>query len=177
MIIRKRRRLQNLTDYKKRVALVKGDMPRIVVRKSNKQIMLQIVEYHTDGDIVISAANSNELKKFGWSPRSNTPTAYLTGMLLAKKADKLNGRECILDIGLYKPTKSAVLFAAAKGAIDNGIKLRANIEFDEKRIKGIHIKNYYSQSKDKFTGYDKEKFNVDQIEQLFDKAKEQIKRV
>ena len=27
MIIRKKRRLQNLTDYKKRVALVKGDMP------------------------------------------------------------------------------------------------------------------------------------------------------
>ncbi len=177
MIIRKRRRLQNLTDYKKRVALVKGDMPRIVVRRSNKQIIMQIVEYHSDGDIVIAMVTSNELKKFGWSPRSNTPTAYLTGMLLTKKSEKLNGRECILDIGLYKPAESAVLFAAAKGAMDNGIKLRANIKFDESRIKGTHIKNYYSQSKDNFAGYDKEKFNVEKIEELFEKAKEQIKRV
>ena len=169
--------MQNLTDYRKRIALVKGDMPRIVVRRSNKQIIMQIVEYHSDGDTVISMVTSNELKKFGWSPRSNTPTAYLTGMLLAKKSSGIKDRECILDIGLYKPAASAVLFAAAKGAMDNGIKLRANIEFDDSRIKGTHIKNYYTQEKDKFTGYNKEKFNVEKIEELFEKAKEQIKRV
>ena len=62
----------------------------------------------------------------GWEPRCNIPTAYLTGLLLAKKWKG----EATLDIGLYKPVKGSVVFAAAKGAQDGGLKLGANIEID-----------------------------------------------
>lgn len=173
MVIKKRR-AQNLTDYRKRVSLLKGEMPRLVVRKSNKQVQMQIVKYSIDGDIIVTSVTSNALRQMGWSPRSNTPTAYLTGMLLAKRASKIAGEECVLDIGLYKPIASSILFAAAKGAIDAGLKLRNNIKFDEKRLKGAHIRDYYIKAADKFSGYKKEKFDAQNIEKIFEKVKEQI---
>ena len=37
----KRRRHQRKTDYKKRIALLKSEKPRIVVRKTNKYILSQ----------------------------------------------------------------------------------------------------------------------------------------
>ncbi len=45
----KRRRL-GLTNYKRRLALVKGNMDRVVVRKTNKRIIGQVVSYEEKGD-------------------------------------------------------------------------------------------------------------------------------
>jgi large subunit ribosomal protein L18 len=178
-MIRKRRRL-GLTNYKKRVALLKNGLPRVVARKSNRNITMQICEYQEDGDLVIAAANSNELKGLGWYPKRNTPTAYLTGMLLASKARELKHKEFILDIGLHKPAKASVLFAAAKGAVDNGLKIRNNIEFDEKRISGMHIKEYAELiSKNgkqmvQFSVYMKNGLNPANIVELFNSVKSKI---
>lgn len=135
--IRKRRRT-SLTNYKKRIAMLKSGMQRVIVRRSNRNILMQIVKYEENGDKVVMSVNSKELAKFDWTPKSNTPTAYLTGLMLAKKAKAIN-EEFVLDIGLYKPIKSSVLFAAAKGAVDGGMKIKSNIEFDEKRLSGSHI--------------------------------------
>ncbi len=140
-MIRRRRRL-SLTNYSKRIALLKSGMPRLIVRKSNRILTMQIVRYEPSGDIIIASANSNALKKFGWEPRVNIPTAYLTGMLLARSSAKLNVGELVLDIGLYRPISSTVIFAAAKGAQDGGLKLRGSFEVDEKRISGAHIASY-----------------------------------
>ncbi|MEM0149569.1 MAG: 50S ribosomal protein L18 [Candidatus Micrarchaeaceae archaeon] len=140
-MIRKRRKL-SLTNYKKRVAMLKSGLPRLVVRKSGRSITLQIIRYEPDGDIVVMSANSRMLKQFGWEPRSNIPTAYLTGLLLARKSSNLNISEIILDIGLYRPIKGSVIFAAAKGAQDGGLKLKGSFEADSKRISGMHIAEY-----------------------------------
>ena len=56
-----RRRKLSLTNYKKRLAMVKGGLDRVVVRKSNKNIMGQIVRYDEKGDAVIASADSKEL--------------------------------------------------------------------------------------------------------------------
>jgi hypothetical protein len=40
----------------------------------------------------------------------------------------------VLDIGLYRPVKGSVIFAAAKGFKDNGANLHSGIEFDEARL-------------------------------------------
>ena len=179
-MIRKRRRMA-VTDYRKRVALLLGGMPRVVIRKSNRNITMQIISFQPTGDKVAVGINSSELKKYEWAPRSNTPTAYLTGLALAQKAKKLNLEEAVVDIGIYKPGKASVIFAAAKGAADGGLKVRNNIEFDEKRIRGMHIADYAKLIKpDKerysrqFSGYSEVKFNVEGMEALFENAKKKI---
>ncbi len=159
----RRRRREGRTNYAKRIKLLKGNMPRLVVRKTNRRIIMQICNYDEKGDRTIAMADSNELKQYGWDAKVNTPTAYLTGMLMATKAKGLSIDECILDTGLNKPLKSSVVFAAAYGAKENGLNVRANIEFDEKRIRGEHIDSY-NKSKGKETN----------IAGLFDATKKKI---
>ncbi|HLC32810.1 MAG TPA: 50S ribosomal protein L18, partial [Candidatus Nanoarchaeia archaeon] len=109
-----RRKREGKTDYRTRMKLLLGSKPRIVLRKSSKHVSLQIVEFHPNGDTVIASANSSELEKFGWKGGSgNTSAAYLTGMLLAKKAKK--NLACVLDIGQMSSVKGATIYAAAKG--------------------------------------------------------------
>ena len=81
-----RRRRQGLTNYKKRLALVKSKLPRFVVRITNRYIITQIVTYQENGDKVHLTVNSKSLKSFGWKGScKNLPSAYLTGYLIGKK--------------------------------------------------------------------------------------------
>jgi large subunit ribosomal protein L18 len=175
----KYRRRKGVTNYKKRIELLKGNKTRAVVRKSNRSIIIQFVDFEKNGDKVLSTTTSSMLKSFKWLPKRNIPTAYLTGLLAAKRFN--NNKEVILDIGLYKPIKSSVIFAAAKGIIDGGVKLVANIDFDEKRIKGTHIADYANSLKEnneeykrKFSKYIEANFDVNKINELFEVAKSEI---
>ncbi|MDE1856922.1 MAG: 50S ribosomal protein L18 [Candidatus Micrarchaeota archaeon] len=174
------RRASALTDYGRRIALLKSNLPRVVVRKSNRNIVAQIVRYEPTGDKVVVTARSSELAAMGWPVHSNTPTAYLTGMMLAKRAKGMS-EELVLDTGLYKPTKSSIIFAAAKGAIDGGLKIKGNIQFDEKRITGSHIVAYADSIKSdsaryskQFSGYLKVKADPTAIAARFDEVKKKI---
>jgi large subunit ribosomal protein L18 len=138
----RKRRMLSLTNYKKRIKMLKSGMIRLVVRKSNRRIIVQLVKYEPNGDRIISSASSDSLSKFNWEPRCNIPSAYLTGLLLAKKSKDIKSGDVILDIGLSKPIKSSVIFAAAKGAQEGGLKLLGTYEIDESRIKGTHIAEY-----------------------------------
>ena len=169
----RRRKRQAVTDYKKRIEMLKGDMPRVVVRKSNKGVLVQLVGYQTSGDKVLTSISSNALRKYQWAPRNNIPTAYLTGLMLAQAAKKLDVNEVVLDIGLAKPGKFSVVFAAGKGAADGGLKLLNGIEFDEKRLSGAHIADY-AKSGRSFPGYDKEKFDPKTIVERFTETKKKI---
>lgn len=169
-MIRRRRRTSD-TDYKRRVELLKGGMPRLVVRKSNRAIKLQVVEYSGESDHIIASANSSELRAMGWEPKSNIPTAYLTGLLISKK---YGAKPAVLDSGLYKPIKGAVIFAAAKGAQDGGMKLIANIEFDENRLSGAHIASYAKENPKAYSAYAKAKFDVREIKSKFESTKKMI---
>lgn len=174
----KRRRRSAVTNYKKRIALLKGGMSRIVVRKSNRSIIMQVVKYGESGDKVVKSANSKELKGIGWEPRCNIPTAYLTGMLLAKKLDSKT-EDFALDTGLYRPVKGSVIFAAAKGFQDAGANLHGNIEFDSSRLSGAHIaSNASSMPDDKyksvFSNYIKSGFDPKSISQRFEKTKNEL---
>ncbi|MCL4365017.1 50S ribosomal protein L18 [Candidatus Marsarchaeota archaeon] len=127
-----RRRRESVTNYKKRFSLVKSGLDRIVVRRSNRRIIGQIVRYSPSGDVVLAHADSTELKAFGWPPRSNRPTAYLTGLLLSRKPAKSGGSGYIMDIGLSSPTTNSVPFVFAKGCIDGGMPVKGSIDIDEK---------------------------------------------
>jgi len=181
-----RRRQESKTNYAKRLALVKGNIDRVVVRKSNRKIIGQIIRYAEKGDMVLYSADSNELMKLGWPSRGNRSTAYLTGMLLVsklKEADKKS--EFILDIGLSSPVVNSIPFVFAKGCIDNGMKLRGNFEIDEKMYNGTLLAEYAKALKEKehkmyerqFGEYIKGKIQVEAIPKLFVEAKEKIKAV
>jgi large subunit ribosomal protein L18 len=172
----KRRRSTSLTNYKKRITMLKSGIDRVVVRRSNRGITAQVVRFDLKGDKILSSAYSRELKAFGWAPKANIPTAYLTGFLLAQKAKGAGIEKCILDIGLYKPIKSSVVFSAAKGAMDNGMPLQGSIEVDEKRLSGSHIGEYAKSAKGEvFSAYKKEGFDVSKISESFEEAKKRIK--
>ena len=61
-----RRRREGKTNYKKRLAFVKSDLPRLVVRRSNKYFNLQIIDNKPTGDVTLAHFNSKNLSKLGW---------------------------------------------------------------------------------------------------------------
>jgi len=139
--VKLKRKRKPKTDYKQRLRLLKSDKPRLVIRKSLNNIILQIIEYEKTGDKILTSANSKELRKLGWTFHlGNMPSAYLTGYLLGKKAkDK---KEIILDLGLQRSIKGSRIYAALKGAVDSGLNIphNKNIFPKEERIKGTHTK-------------------------------------
>ena len=58
-----RRKWTGKTDYKKRMKFLMSDKPRLVIRRSLKNILLQVIEFGPVGDKVLIAASSAELKK------------------------------------------------------------------------------------------------------------------
>ena len=119
--------------------------PRFVVRKTNRQIITQLVEAQLEGDRTLIAAYSSELGNYGYKgSTANTPAAYLTGMLCAVKAMNAGYSEGILDIGLNRASTGARVFAALKGAVDAGFEIPhgESILPEDDRVKGGHIAEY-----------------------------------
>lgn len=137
-----RRRREGRTDYRHRAALLRGGIVRLVVRKSNRHLRVQFVEYTDKGDRVLVTAVSKELEELGWKASGkSTPGAYLTGLLAGKRALEKKIDEAVLDIGLREPTKGAAVFAALKGAIDAGLEIPHSEEMipSNDRISGKHM--------------------------------------
>lgn len=175
-----RRRREGVTNYRKRLALVKSGLERIVVRKTNKRVLGQVIKYEEKGDKVMASAESGELaKKYGWPSRSNRSTAYLTGLLLAKKAKPAG--ELILDIGITTPIKGSVTFAFAKGCVDGGMKLKGSFEIKEELYNASNTAKYAEQLKAKpermkkqFGGYVAKSVAPETLPKLFNEVKEKI---
>jgi large subunit ribosomal protein L18 len=155
--------------------------PRMVVRKSNRNVLAHFVSYAENGDVTLATASSRELAKFGWHGGSNTPTAYLTGLLAGKRAKEKGVDEFVLDIGLTTPSRGALAFAAVKGAIDAGLKTKYEEDMvDSDRMRGEHIAKYAESLKGKpeydklFASYLKANFPPENIPEMFDKVKEQV---
>ncbi len=139
-----RRRREGKTDFQARKGLVISGKPRLVVRNTLKNLSAQIVVAKPQGDEVLAAAHSRELKKFGWQASTgNVPSAYLTGLLCGLRAKKAGVAEAVLDIGLIPPTKGSRLFAALNGALDGGIDVPYSEEkLVKERTNGVHIALY-----------------------------------
>jgi len=140
-----RRRREGKTDYYKRTNLVVADRPRMVVRKTNTHIIVQMVTAGMKGDFTAVSANSVELRAYGYKGGlSNTPAAYLTGVLFALRAINADQNAAVLDIGLNRATLGARVFAALKGAVDAGLDVPYGeaIIPPEERLKGAHIEKY-----------------------------------
>jgi len=116
------------------------------MRPSGSNILIQITRSENKGDYVITQTSSAELvKRFGWlGGRKNTPAAYLLGLIAGHKALNEGVESAILDVGLKRPTVGSRLFAAAKGALDAGLKVPCDSEImpGADRIEGAAIAEY-----------------------------------
>lgn len=141
--VKPRRRREGITDYRKRLKLLRSGKVRAVVRKSIKNTQVQIIEYKEKGDSILVSANSNELKsKYNWKfSTSTTPAAYLTGFLAGMRAKEKKISECILDTGRHPPITGSKIFASVKGLNDAGVKCAFSEEKlpNEDRITGKHL--------------------------------------
>ncbi|KAI5679854.1 hypothetical protein M9H77_01081 [Catharanthus roseus] len=166
-----KRRREGKTDYRARVRLINQDKNkyntpkyRFVVRFTNKDITAQIVSASIAGDMVLAAAYSHELPRYGLDVGlTNYAAAYCTGLLLARRVLKMlemdeeyegnteaTGEDysvepaesrrpfrALLDVGLIRTTTGNRVFGALKGALDGGL----DIPHSEKRFAGFNKEN------------------------------------
>lgn len=142
-----RRRREGLTDYRKRLKLVKSGLPRLVIRRTNRYLIVQLILSKAGGDQTVITVTSKKLAKYGWRGGfKNLPAAYLTGLLAGKMALSKGYEKAIVDLGLQRPVYGSRLFAAVKGAADAGLEIPAAEEVfpDEDRVRGEHVKEYFN---------------------------------
>ncbi len=137
-----RRRKEGRTDYVKRIALLKSGLLRLVIRKSNAAITAHIVQFDPKGDVTLAHASTRDLEKLGFKGKRNVPSAYLLGLLVAKRAIAKGAKKCIADFGLYTASKGNILFAVVKGAVDGGLDINVGEEKlpSKDRLTGKHLK-------------------------------------
>lgn len=156
--VKYRRRREGKTDYRARKRLVTQDKNkynspkyRLIVRVLNKEVIAQIAYAKIEGDVILAAAYSHELKRYGMpAGLNNYAASYATGLLLARRllsklglADKYLGQTNVdgndynveeledgphpfrayLDVGLHRTTTGSKVFAALKGATDGGLEV------------------------------------------------------
>ena len=137
-----RRRKKGRNDYVKRIALLKSGLPRLVIRKSNSAITAHIVQFNPKGDITLAHSSTRDLEKLGFKGKRNVPSAYLLGLLVAKRGLAKGVKKCIADFGLYTASKGNILFAVVKGAVDGGLDINVGEEKlpSKDRLTGKHLK-------------------------------------
>ncbi|MCH7850045.1 MAG: 50S ribosomal protein L18 [Nanoarchaeota archaeon] len=140
----KRRRLEGKTDYKLRRGLLSSGVLRIVVRRTNKYFIVQVVESHEAQDKVIASVTSKDLLSKGWDLKKggslkSIPAGYLTGLLLAKKIGK---GKFIMDLGMSRTIRGSRIFSVVKGLVDGGLNINADSKIfpTDERISGEHLK-------------------------------------
>jgi len=158
-----KRRREGKTDYYARKRLTVQDKNkynspkyRLVVRKTNTDIICQIAYATIQHDKILSAAYSHELKRYGVKVGlTNYAAAYATGLLIARRVltklghhmaenyvgqlkpegkhfivEEVEGERrpfyVLLDVGLARTTTGSKVFAAMKGAADGGLEIPHN---------------------------------------------------
>ena len=180
-----RRRREGKTNYRLRLKLLLSRKPRLVARKSLNNMVAQLVAYDEKGDKVLVSAHSRELVKMGYKGHcGNIPAAYLTGLLLGKKALKEGYDEAVLDIGLNAATKGAAVLAILKGAVDAGMYVPHSEDIlpEEERINGSHLKEYAELLKEEdeekykkqFSKYLEKGLNPEDLPEHFEEIKEKV---
>ena len=177
-----RRRREGKTNYATRMKLVDVDKARLVVRVSNANVIVQVINVAKDGDVTVASAHSKELNKLGWKAgNKNTSAVYLTAYLCGKKAVAAGVDYAVADIGLKSPIKGAKVFAAVKGAADAGLNVPygESIIPSEDRINGEHIAEYAEsldedELKAKFSQYFAKGLNPADLPEHFEEIKNKI---
>ena len=148
-----KRKREGKTSYPKRLRLIKSGKSRLVVRITNQRVIGQVIDFTEKGDNIVAGVDSSSLKKEGWQHGTkNLHAAYLTGLMLGKKALKTGCKEVILDTGFKSFLKAGKIAAFLKGVVDSGLNVPHGSEDlfpSEDRIMGKHINEKLSADVDK----------------------------
>jgi len=165
-----RRRREGKTDYYARKRLIMQDKNkyntnkyRLVARVTCSRVICQVIYATIQGDRVLAAADSRELKRFGLETGlTNYAACYATGLLVARRllnktgldklyagAKKVDGEDydvqndvkgterrpfkAVLDVGLIRTTTGNRVFGCLKGACDGGL----HVPHSTKRFPGF----------------------------------------
>ena len=107
-----KRKRKTLTNYRKRATMLLSEKPRIVVRRTLRNTIVQVSTSSEKGDRIITGTNSKTLKKYGWKHGMSICTAYLTGYMAGIRAKQKGVKEGILDIGDHAHSKGGRVYAA-----------------------------------------------------------------
>lgn len=171
-----KRRFGKKTDYRARLKSARSGKMRAVVRKSLENLKIQFIKFEPAGDKTLSETDTSSLKSFGWSVGTgNLSAAYLTGLLAGLRAKSAGIDSAILDIGLQTSTKGSRLYAAAKGILDAGLKMKVSEAVLPKpeRINGSHISQWASSAKNK-NSFTKYKILPKDLPKHFEEVKQKI---
>ena len=153
MKVDKRRRREGKTDYASRIALLKGETPRVVFRKTNRYIIAEYVTSKAAQDKIEIGFTSKKLKNFGWPAEfegslKSVPASYLTGFLMGKEIAKAKLKTPIIDLGMMRVIGKSKAFAFIKGLVDAGIKIKCDEENfpEEDRLSGKNLKKDFSKT-------------------------------
>ncbi|VBB27049.1 unnamed protein product [Acanthocheilonema viteae] len=180
--VKLKRRREGKTDYYARKRLTVQDKNkyntpkyRLIVRFTNRDViaqvsqatLLQIAYSRIEGDVVVCAAYSHELPRYGIKVGlTNYASAYATGLLLARRhllniglaetykgLEEANGDDynvekegerapfrAVLDVGLARTVTGAKVFAVMKGVADGGI----DVPHSETRFFGYNSETKYN---------------------------------
>lgn len=129
MKIEKRRKRESKTDYQKRIKLLKSNLPRLVLRKTNRYVIAQYIKSEESQDKVEIGISSKELLKYGW-PKENKgslksiPATYFVGLLIGKKIIEKKLKTPIIDFGLHRSTHKSRLYSFVKGLVEAGVEIK-----------------------------------------------------
>ena len=143
--LRFKRRRNAETDYHRRSRMLRGGLPRAVVRVSNTQVTCQLVSYEPEGDRVLESITGKSLVDSHKGPsdaaRKSVPACYLAGFAMATSAISNGHSKAILDIGLAASSTGNRAYSALKGMIDAGMEIphSEGVLPSEERINGEHI--------------------------------------
>ena len=143
--LRFKRRRTAETDYHRRSRMLRGGLPRAVVRVSNTQVTCQLVSYEPEGDRVLESITGKSLvDSHKWpsdASRKSVPACYLAGFAMAPSAISNGHSKAILDIGLAASSTGNRAYSALKGMIDAGMEIphSEGVLASEERINGEHI--------------------------------------
>lgn len=177
-----RRKRELKTNYKKRLKLLFARKPRLAVRFTNSRVIAQLIAFEIKGDKILAGVDSYSLREYGWNySLKNFPAAYLTGILVAKKALSKGVQEAILDTGFKTPIAKGKVYAFLLGVLDGGLKVPhgddKEVFPDKARISGKHVADYAKSLKGKegynlkFAEYLKNKAAPENIEAMFEQVK------
>src|SRR3989344_3583658 len=121
----RRRRLEAKTDYKARLELLKSGKPRVIIRKTNKYITVQVITSTLAQDAIVFGTSSKVLLTKGWPEAQagslkSLPAAYLTGLVVGKQV-KSKIHEAIVDLGMHRNIQKSRIYAVVKGLVDAGL--------------------------------------------------------
>ncbi|MCA9487669.1 MAG: hypothetical protein KC516_01770 [Nanoarchaeota archaeon] len=151
MKTQKKRRIERKTDYKRRMNLLKGNVPRLVFRRTNTRLLAQYVSSEEAKDKIIFGVDTKALMNYGWPKEfsgslKSIPAAYLLGYLSAKKINDSKLEMPIVDLGMIRVLPKTKVFGFLKGLVDGGVKTTEKSEKfpEEERIQGKNLKEDFS---------------------------------